>query len=103
MPRRVTRLRPRKGGRTPRRVQTEVRQTTAFTVNLPSTPEFKAIGELAKGCGKWRRRHLEPDQSTLIVSATGDFEATGFITFGDPNIDQIFFGNDMLGSSVTSR
>ncbi len=37
------------------------------------------------------------DQSTLIVSAvTGDFEATGFITFGDPNIDQIFFSNDTL-------
>ena len=69
-------------------------------VNLPSTPEFKAIGELAKetGCGKWRRRHLNlTDQSTLIVSAvTGDFEATGFITFGDPNIDQIFFSNDTL-------
>jgi peptide/nickel transport system substrate-binding protein len=72
----------------------------SFTVNLPSTPEFKAIGELAKEQASAYGVDLTlnlTDQSTLIVDAvTGNFEATGFITFGDPNIDQVFFSNDTL-------
>lgn len=72
----------------------------SFTVNLPSTPEFKAIGELAKEQASVNGVDVTlnlTDQSTLIVDAvTGNFEATGFITFGDPNIDQIFFSNDTL-------
>jgi len=72
----------------------------SFTVNLPGTPEFQAIGELAKEQAAANGVEVTlnlVDQSTLIVDAvTGNFEATGFITFGDPNIDQIFFSNDTL-------
>jgi ABC-type transport system substrate-binding protein len=72
----------------------------SFTVNLPSTPEFKAIGELTKEQAAANGVEVNLnliDQSSLIVSAvTGDFEATGFITFGDPNIDQVFFSNDTI-------
>jgi ABC-type transport system substrate-binding protein len=72
----------------------------SFTVNLPSTPEFKAIGELAKESAAANGVEVTlnlMDQSALIVAAvTGDYDATGFITFGDPNIDQIFFSNDTL-------
>ena len=72
----------------------------SFSVNLPSTPEFQAIGELAKEQAAANGVEITlnlVDQSTLIVDAvTGNFEATGFITFGDPNIDQIFFSNDTI-------
>lgn len=72
----------------------------SFSVNLPSTPEFKAIGELAKEQAAANGVEVSlnlTDQSTLIANAvTGNFEATGFITFGDPNIDQIFFSNDTI-------
>jgi peptide/nickel transport system substrate-binding protein len=80
--------------------KTKYGQPLSFTVNLPSTPEFKAIGELAKEQAAANGVEVTLnliDQSTLIVDAvTGNFEATGFITFGDPNIDQIFFSNDTI-------
>jgi peptide/nickel transport system substrate-binding protein len=80
--------------------KTKYGKPLSFTVNLPSTPEFKAIGELAKEQAAANGVEVTLnliDQSTLIVDAvTGNFEATGFITFGDPNIDQIFFSNDTI-------
>ncbi len=67
----------------------------AFTLNLPSTPEFKAIGELAKQQASQYGVDITlnlTDQSGLITNAAlGNFEATGLITFGDPNTDSIFF------------
>ena len=67
----------------------------AFTLNLPSTPEFKSIGELAKQQASQYGVDITlnlTDQSGLITNAAlGNFEATGLITFGDPNTDSIFF------------
>jgi ABC-type transport system substrate-binding protein len=67
----------------------------SFTLNLPSTPEFKAIGELEKETAESYGVDINLnliDQSTLIVNAAlGNFEATGFLSLGDPNIDPIFF------------
>lgn len=80
--------------------KTKYGEPLSFSVNLPSTPEFQAIGELAKEQAAANGVEITlnlVDQSTLIVDAvTGNFEATGFITFGDPNIDQIFFSNDTI-------
>lgn len=72
----------------------------SFTLNLPSTPEFKAIGELVKetaaGYGVEITLNLV-DQSTLIVNAAlGNFESTGFLSIGDPNIDPVFFSGDTV-------
>jgi peptide/nickel transport system substrate-binding protein len=72
----------------------------SFTLNLPSTPEFKAIGELAQQEATSRGVDISlnlVDQSTLITNAAlGNFEATGLITFGDPNLDSIFFSGDTV-------
>ena len=72
----------------------------AFTLNLPSTPEFKAIGELAQQEAAQYGVDISlnlVDQSTLIANAAlGNFEATGLITFGDPNLDAIFFSGDTV-------
>jgi peptide/nickel transport system substrate-binding protein len=72
----------------------------AFALNLPSTPEFKAIGELAQQEAAQYGVDITlnlVDQSTLIANAAlGNFEATGLITFGDPNIDSIFFSGDTV-------
>jgi peptide/nickel transport system substrate-binding protein len=72
----------------------------SFTLNLPSTPEFKAIGELAQqtavGYGGEISLNLV-DQSALIANAAlGNYEATGLVTFGDPNLDSIFFSGDTV-------
>jgi ABC-type transport system substrate-binding protein len=72
----------------------------SFTLNLPSTPEFKAIGELAQQEAAARGVEIRlnlVDQSTLITNAAlGNFEATGLLTFGDPNLDSIFFSGDTV-------
>lgn len=75
-------------------------QPLSFALTLPSTPEFRAIGELvqqtAAGYGVDISLNLV-DQSTLIANgALGAFEASGFITFGDPNLDSIFFSGDTV-------
>jgi peptide/nickel transport system substrate-binding protein len=72
----------------------------SFTLNLPSTPEFKAIGELEKETASSYGVDINlnlVDQSTLIVNAAlGDFEATGLISIGDANIDPVFFTGDTV-------
>ena len=71
-----------------------------FTLNLPSSPQFKSIGEAAQAQAAQFGTEVTlnlVDQATLIVDAlTGNFEATGFITFGEPPIDQIFISQDTL-------
>ena len=72
----------------------------SFSLNLPSTPEFKAIGELAQQTAVQYGGEISLnliDQSTLIANAAlGNFEATGLITFGDPNLDRIFFTGETV-------
>ncbi len=67
---------------------------------MPSTPEFKAIGELEKETASSYGVDINLnliDQSTLIVNAVlGDFEATGFLSIGDANIDPMFFTGDTV-------
>jgi ABC-type transport system substrate-binding protein len=72
----------------------------SFSINLPSTPEFRAIGELAQQDAAQRGVEISlnlVDQSTLIANAAlGNYEATGLVTFGDPNLDSIFFSGDTV-------
>jgi peptide/nickel transport system substrate-binding protein len=71
-----------------------------FAVNLPSTPQFRAIGEAAQAQAAEFGVEIElnlMDESTLIVNAlTGNYVSTGFITFGDPPVDQIFISSDTV-------
>jgi peptide/nickel transport system substrate-binding protein len=72
----------------------------SFSITLPSTPQFRSIGEAAQAQAAEFGAKIElnlTDESTLIVNAlTGDYEATGFITFGEPPVDQIFISTDTL-------
>lgn len=72
----------------------------SFTVNLPADPYYRAVGEAAQEAA--RQFGIEMDLNLLDVSAliidalTGNYEATGFQTFGDPNIDQIFISGETV-------
>jgi peptide/nickel transport system substrate-binding protein len=72
----------------------------SFSITLPSTPQFRSIGEAAQAQADEFGVKIElnlTDESTLIVNAlTGNYEATGFITFGEPPVDQIFISSDTL-------
>jgi ABC-type transport system substrate-binding protein len=75
-------------------------QPLAFSLSLPSTPEFRSIGELAQQTAAAYGGQITldlVDQSTLIANAAlGNYEATGLITFGDPNLDRIFFTGETV-------
>ncbi len=70
----------------------------SFTLTLPGTPQFRTIGEAAQAQAAAFGVQIElnlVDQATLIVNAlTGNFEATGFITFGEPPIDSVFISTE---------
>jgi ABC-type transport system substrate-binding protein len=75
-------------------------QPLSFSLALPSTPEFRSIGELAQQTASAYGGQITldlVDQSTLIANAAlGNYEATGLITFGDPNLDRIFFTGETV-------
>lgn len=66
----------------------------AFSLNLPSTPEFRAVGELAQEQSRQFGIDLELNllkEADLISAALlGTYEASGLVTFGEPWIDAVF-------------
>lgn len=72
----------------------------SFTVNLPSDPYYKQVGEAAQESARQFGIEINinlMDQAQLISKGLlGDYEATGFQTFGDPNIDQIFVSGETV-------
>lgn len=71
-----------------------------FTVNVPPLRQYTEIAETVQA--QAREFNVEItinpiEQTQLIVDAlTGNFQATGFVTFGDPNIDQVFISSRTL-------
>jgi ABC-type transport system substrate-binding protein len=71
-----------------------------FTVNVPPLRQYTEIAETVQA--QAREFDVEItinplEQTQLIVDAlTGNFQATGFVTFGDPNIDQVFISSRTL-------
>jgi peptide/nickel transport system substrate-binding protein len=72
----------------------------SFTVNLPADPYYRQVGEAAQESARQFGIEINlnmVDQAQLISKGLlGDYEATGFQTFGDPNIDQIFFSGETV-------
>lgn len=72
----------------------------SFKLTLPGTAQFKTIGEAAQAQAAAFGVNIElnlVDQATLIVDAlTGNFEATGFITFGEPPIDSVLISSETV-------
>jgi ABC-type transport system substrate-binding protein len=72
----------------------------SFKLTLPGTAQFKTIGEAAQAQAANLGVSIElnlVDQATLIVDAlTGNFEATGFITFGEPPIDSVLISSETV-------
>lgn len=72
----------------------------SFSVNIPALPEYRAIAETVQA----QARDFGVDvtinsieQTKLIVDAlTGNFDATGFVTFGDTNTDRIFIASETI-------
>jgi peptide/nickel transport system substrate-binding protein len=66
----------------------------SYSVHIPSTPEIRAITEASQE--RFRSIGVEMtietmDQATLIADAlNGNYEATGFILFGDPTLDRYY-------------
>lgn len=69
----------------------------AFSLNLPSTSAFRAVGEMAQEQARQFGIGLELNlitESELISDALlGHFQASGLVTFGEPWIDQVFISS----------
>jgi ABC-type transport system substrate-binding protein len=68
-----------------------------FSVNIPPQNQYREVAQLAQAQAAEFGIEItvdEIEQTQLIVRAlTGDSEATGFATFGDPNRDQVFIAS----------
>jgi ABC-type transport system substrate-binding protein len=66
----------------------------AYTVHIPGTPEIRAVLEAAQArfAGIGVDMQIETmDQGRLVAAAlNGDFEATGWIMFGQPTLDTAY-------------
>jgi peptide/nickel transport system substrate-binding protein len=68
-----------------------------FSVNIPPLAQYREVAQTAQAQAAEFGIEIaveEVEQSQLIVRGlTGDYEATGFATFGDPNRDQVFIAS----------
>jgi peptide/nickel transport system substrate-binding protein len=80
--------------------KTKYGKPLSFTVTLPSEPYYKLVGEAAQESARQFGIDMQielVDVAGLLDKALkGNYEATGFVTFGDPNIDRIFITSETV-------
>ncbi len=71
-----------------------------FTLNLPSTAEFRAVGELAqeqvRAFGIEMEINLLKEADLISNALLGTYEASGLVTFGEPWIDSIWIASNTV-------
>lgn len=80
--------------------QAKYGQPLRFSVNVPPLRQYTEIAETVQAQARDFNVEITinpVEQTKLIVDALfGNFEATGFVTFGDPSIDQVFISSRTL-------